>query len=72
MLIISDFISTEMSVSSAGIKFPPEVKKLHFKGCKTICNCEFNEKLEVIEVPKGSLAHYREQFPDYQDKIIEV
>ena len=49
-----------------------KVKKLHFKGCKTICNCEFNEKLEVIEVPKGSLAHYREQFPDYQDKIIEV
>ena len=49
-----------------------KVKKLHFKGCKTICNCEFNERLEVIEVPKGSLAHYREQFPDYQDKIIEV
>ncbi len=49
-----------------------KVRKLHFKGCNTICNCEFNEKLEVIEVPKGSLAHYREQFPDYQNKIIEV
>ena len=47
------------------------LKVIRFMGPDSTCTDLLNDRLELIEIPKGSLEHYREQFPEFVDKIVE-